>query len=67
MILKKKDKRLFVYSETGLIPEEILWRPKEAFSDGVSSQRKSWYETLQDYAAEQVSGKSSLFPNLAKL
>jgi asparagine synthase (glutamine-hydrolysing) len=30
-----------------LIPEEILWRTKEAFSDGVSSLNKSWYEIIQ--------------------
>ncbi len=46
---------LVLDSETGLVPEEILWRPKEAFSDGVSSQKKSWFETLQQHAAEQVS------------
>lgn len=42
------------FSQTGLIPEDILWRPKEAFSDGVSSQKKSWFSLLQDHAAEQV-------------
>ena len=30
-----------------LVPEEILWRTKEAFSDGVSSLNKSWYEIIQ--------------------
>ncbi|KAK3599069.1 hypothetical protein CHS0354_024395 [Potamilus streckersoni] len=38
----------------GLIPDEILWRPKEAFSDGVSSVKKSWYEILQSYIDEQI-------------
>ena len=31
-----------------LLPEQILWRKKEAFSDGVSSTKKSWYEIIQD-------------------
>ena len=31
-----------------LLPNEVLWRPKEAFSDGVSSNSKSWYEIIQD-------------------
>ena len=31
-----------------LLPHEILWRKKEAFSDGVSSAKKSWYEIIQD-------------------
>ena len=30
------------------LPKEVLNRTKEAFSDGVSSQKKSWYETIQD-------------------
>jgi asparagine synthase (glutamine-hydrolysing) len=31
-----------------LLPEEILWRKKEAFSDGVSSLQKSWFEIIQE-------------------
>lgn len=31
-----------------ILPSEVLWRTKEAFSDGVSSQKKSWYETIQE-------------------
>lgn len=34
-----------------LLPSEILWRTKEAFSDGVSTQTKSWYEVIQDHVA----------------
>lgn len=34
---------------TGLLPDEILFRTKEAFSDGVSSVEKSWYKILQDH------------------
>jgi len=37
------------------LPSEVLWRPKEAFSDGVSSQKKSWFQILQDFIAKQVS------------
>jgi len=43
------------FSGTGLIPEDIIWRPKEAFSDGVSSRAKSWYEILQESIDSQVS------------
>lgn len=42
------------FSGAGLLPDEILWRPKEAFSDGVSSVSKSWYEVLQDHIDQQV-------------
>eukprot|EP00117_Sycon_ciliatum_P018494 scpid48471/ scgid17079/ Asparagine synthetase [glutamine-hydrolyzing]; Glutamine-dependent asparagine synthetase len=45
------------FTNTGLLPEEILWRPKEAFSDGVSSTKKgqSWFELLQAFVEERVS------------
>lgn len=32
----------------GYLPSEVLWRRKEAFSDGVSSVEKSWYQIIQD-------------------
>jgi asparagine synthase (glutamine-hydrolysing) len=31
------------------LPENILWRTKEAFSDGVSSQKESAFEVLQNH------------------
>ena len=34
--------------ENGYLPNDILWRRKEAFSDGISSTEKSWYEIIQD-------------------
>lgn len=40
--------------DNGLLPSEILWRPKEAFSDGVSSSKKSWFAILQDHIESQV-------------
>jgi asparagine synthase (glutamine-hydrolysing) len=35
--------------EPGLLPESVLWRKKEAFSDGVSSQHKSWYQIIGEH------------------
>ncbi|XP_078703675.1 asparagine synthetase [glutamine-hydrolyzing]-like isoform X2 [Branchiostoma floridae x Branchiostoma belcheri] len=43
------------FDGTGLLPDEILWRPKEGFSDGVLSVKTSWQETLKEYVEEQVS------------
>ena len=56
---KKCEKYLLreSFSEMNIIPKDVLWRTKEAFSDGVSSQKKSWFETIQEYAQTQ-------FPNL---
>lgn len=42
------------FADQDLLPEGILWRPKEAFSDGVSSTTKSWYEVLQTHIDTQV-------------
>jgi asparagine synthase (glutamine-hydrolysing) len=36
------------FESTGLLPDEILWRTKEAFSDGVSSHKKSLFEMIQE-------------------
>jgi len=42
----------------GLLPDEILWRQKEAFSDGVSSfKKKSWVDEIKDYAESIISDK----------
>ena len=38
-----------------LLPNNVLWRSKEAFSDGVSSHNKSWYEIIQDRLNSQYS------------
>jgi len=42
----------------GLLPDSVLFRQKEAFSDGVSSEKNSWYKTLQDYFAAQISDET---------
>jgi asparagine synthase (glutamine-hydrolysing) len=46
------------FAETGLLPDAVLWRKKEAFSDGVSggkaTEAKSWYQICQEHAAKEV-------------
>jgi asparagine synthase (glutamine-hydrolysing) len=32
-----------------LLPDEVLWRRKEAFSDGVSGEDRSLYQIIQEY------------------
>lgn len=46
-----------------LLPEEVLWRTKEAFSDGVSSQNNSWYEIIQSKVQKLEIDKNSSFNN----
>jgi len=36
-----------------LLPDEVLWRTKEAFSDGVSSKSRSLYQIIQDHCNTQ--------------
>lgn len=43
------------FANTNFICDSVLWRKKEAFSDGVSSKKKSWFEILQEYINLQVS------------
>ena len=42
-------RKSFNVLDNKILPECILWRTKEAFSDGVSGQTKSWYEIIQDW------------------
>lgn len=50
---KKMEKYLirkaFANEEEGkkILPDEILWRKKEAFSDGVSKKEDSWYHIIE--------------------
>ena len=43
-----------------LIPDEVLWRTKEAFSDGVSKSTRSWFEVIQDFASTLYADKTGL-------
>lgn len=36
------------FADSGLLPNEVLWRKKEAFSDGVSGNQKLWYQEIQE-------------------
>ena len=36
------------FDKKDYLPEVVLWRKKEAFSDGVSSEEKSWYQIIQE-------------------
>lgn len=41
------------FDGTGLLPPEVLWRSKEAFSDGVSQQGQSWHTMAQEHAKQK--------------
>ncbi|KAL8607819.1 hypothetical protein ACOMHN_005374 [Nucella lapillus] len=42
------------FEDEHLLPGDILWRPKEAFSDGVSALATSWHRVLHDYCDTRV-------------
>ena len=42
------------FSNCNLLPDCVLWRTKEAFSDGVSSKTKSWFSILQDHIKTNI-------------
>ena len=51
----------------GLLPDEVLWRAKEAFSDGVSLAKESWSVQLERYAAsvlkeDELKNAENLYP-----
>ncbi len=45
-----------------LLPEEVLWRKKEAFSDGVSSKERSWFQMIQEYINKKFEHKNYELP-----
>lgn len=41
------------FADEALLPDDVLNRRKEAFSDGVSGAEKSWYELVQEHAEKR--------------
>lgn len=62
-LLIPNDKRIEKYLirktfedyDPNILPKEVLWRKKEAFSDGISSTEDSWFMTLKNYFNNIVS------------
>tara|TARA_B100001142_G_scaffold190603_1_gene189654 strand:- start:291 stop:1889 length:1599 start_codon:yes stop_codon:yes gene_type:complete len=53
-VIEKKILRE-AFEHTNLLPREVLFRKKEAFSDGVSSQEKSWFQIIQEHLETEIS------------
>ena len=56
---KRLEKHLLrkAFEDDQILPEEVLWRRKCAFSDGVSSQKQSWHKIIQAFVDEIVTDK----------
>lgn len=54
---RKVEKALLreAFVGTGLLPDAVLRRTKEAFSDGVSDPKNSWYKLIQEDSNRRVS------------
>jgi asparagine synthase (glutamine-hydrolysing) len=50
-----QEKWLLRNAFVGFLPDEVLFRRKEAFSDGISTQEKSWYIIIQERVNENMS------------
>jgi asparagine synthase (glutamine-hydrolysing) len=50
----KIEKRILREAFEGMLPDEILWRQKEQFSDGVGY---GWIDSLRDFAEREVSNQ----------
>ena len=48
------EKYIFRKAFNGLLPDDILLRRKEAFSDGVSGHERSWFQIIRDYIDTKV-------------
>lgn len=53
------------FDGTGLLPDEILWRTKEAFSDGISVPKRSWFHILAEKAGTEMEGQLQMIPENA--
>jgi asparagine synthase (glutamine-hydrolysing) len=49
------EKHLLRTAFEGLLPEDVMWRRKEAFSDGVSGHDRTWVQIIKEYVDTRVS------------
>ena len=49
------EKHLLRKAFDGLLPDDVMWRRKEAFSDGVSGHDRTWVQIIKEYMDKRVS------------
>lgn len=54
------NSQFFNSSKQKLLPDKILWRKKEAFSDGVSKQNRSLFVILQEFISLKYNSEPSI-------
>lgn len=55
MVRDGMEKYLLRKSFENDLPQDIVWRRKDGFSDGVSSQNRPWYEIIEEYTHDKYS------------
>jgi asparagine synthase (glutamine-hydrolysing) len=53
-LIRKAFETMSHYEGRSILPHDVLYRKKEAFSDGVSNQDKKWYKYLQEHFNKEV-------------
>ena len=51
------------FKDLNLLPNDILWRKKVAFSDGVSEKTRSWYQIIEEYLIDKESSNNNYIHN----
>jgi asparagine synthase (glutamine-hydrolysing) len=59
--LMEKNVLRHAFFASGLLPDEVLWRRKEAFSDGISRAERSWFEMAAAAGSAAVADVSGGF------
>jgi asparagine synthase (glutamine-hydrolysing) len=59
------EKMLLRMAFVDKLPKEVCWRPKTAFSDGVSKETRSWYEIITEHIDTLVTNDEYL-ENISK-
>jgi asparagine synthase (glutamine-hydrolysing) len=54
----KIEKYILRKAFDGVLPKELLWRRKEAFSDGVSSYQRSWFDIIKEHVNDKYTESS---------
>jgi asparagine synthase (glutamine-hydrolysing) len=63
---ERQEKHLLREIATLFLPDEVRKRRKEAFSDGVSGQERSFYQVVQDRISQLPEYKDLIIPAIEK-
>jgi len=53
------------FNDADILPQDVLWRKKEAFSDGVSATEEPWHASINRFAQAQIPNCTEELANAA--